>query len=55
MELIDYIVAGVIMFVLFEGFTGEFSNPTILDFVKWGCCVIMIISYCYYKWKNNNE
>ena len=49
MKLIDIIVVTVVVFVLFEGFESEFSNPTIFDFIKWFACIFMIISYLYHK------
>lgn len=47
MKLIDIIVIVLTGIVLFEGFEGEFSNPTSFDFIKWICCLIMIVSYIY--------
>lgn len=49
MKFIDIIVIVVTVFVLFEGFENEFSNPTPFDFIKWVACVFMIGSYLYYK------
>lgn len=49
MKLIDYIVVGLSVFVLFEGFAGEFNNPTAFDIFKWIYLIIMLICYFIYK------
>ena len=50
MKLIDYIVVAFSVFIIFEGFTGEFHNPTTFDIIKWICFACMIIlSYLFYK------
>lgn len=49
MKLIDYIVICLSVFVLFEGFAGEFNNPTAFDIFKWICLIIMLICYFIYK------
>lgn len=49
MKHIDIIVISVTVFVLFEGFENEFSNPTPFDYVKWIACIFMIVSYLYKK------
>lgn len=49
MKLIDYIVVSFSVFIIFEGFTGEFHNPTTFDIIKWICFACMIIAYLFYK------
>lgn len=49
MKLIDYIVLVLLAFVLIEGFTGEFSNPTTFDWFKWISVIIMVFVYYIYK------
>ena len=49
MKLIDYIVLALSAFVLIEGFTGEFSNPTTFDWIKWVSVIIMLFVYYIYK------
>lgn len=53
MKFIDIIVIISTIFILIEGFEMEFSNPTIFDYIKWFCCILMILSYIYYKKKGS--
>lgn len=55
MKLIDYIVLALSVFILIEGFTGEFSNPTTFDWFKWIITIIMLIIYFIYKKGSHNN
>ena len=39
------IVCVLSIFVLIEGFEGEFSNPSKFDIIKWIVTIIMLICY----------
>ncbi len=55
MKLIDSVVVALSIFIIFEGFTGEFHDPTIFDIIKWICFACMIIAYLFYKKRGSSH
>lgn len=37
------------IFILLDGFDGEFTNPTVFDIIKWICYIVMIILFINYQ------
>lgn len=48
-KIIDIIVLILFAIIIIDGFAGEFSSPTIFDFIKWGCSIICAIAYLFYR------
>ena len=39
------IISVLTVFILIEGFEGEFSNPSVTNIIKWIATIIMLICY----------
>lgn len=54
-NLIDMVVVVLFVVIILDGFAGEFSSPTIFDYIKWVCTLLCAIAYIFYKrMKNRN-
>ena len=51
LKIFDIVVPIAIIRIFIDGFQGEFANPTLVDFMKWGSCTLMVIAYIVYKIK----
>ena len=54
-KVFDIIVVLSAIKILFDGLNGEFSHPTPFDFVKWGCYLVLLISYFIYRRRLNGR
>lgn len=41
MKYIRVVAILLILIIVIDGFSGEFSNPTAFDIIKWICCIIL--------------
>lgn len=55
LEIFDIVIPIAIIFFLLDIVQGEFTNPTLLDFIKLGSFILMLTSYIIYKIKSTNH
>ena len=49
MKLIRLVLLILTITILIDGFSGEFTSPTVFDFVKWGAYLLCIAAYYFYR------
>ena len=55
MKLYRMIFIVLTIVILYDGFNGEFANPTLFDLIKWVAWLFLTITYLIYHRRKNNE
>ena len=54
MKLYRIIFIVLTVLIMHDGFQGEFSSPTLFDFIKWLAWLLLMAAYIYHR-RHNDE